>query len=87
MFSLGFIASTLSILTVSGGLLLQIKKIWRQKKSDQFSFGWLILGMITWAGWLAYGLSIQDNYIVWANGIGLLLQTGLFVVVWRFRHN
>ncbi len=85
--SLGLLASTLSTVTVSGGLFLQMKKIWQLKKASQLSLGWLSLGVITWLGWFVYGLSIGDKYIYIANGVGLVLQTGLFTLAWRFRRS
>ncbi len=83
--NIGLLASLLSIVTVGGGLILQIRKTLVLKKADQLSFGWLILGMITWAGWVAYGVTLDDPYILWANGIGFVLQSLLFGVVWKYR--
>ena len=85
MITLGLTASLLSTITVGSGLGLQMRKILRLKKADQLSIGWLVLGIITWGGWFAYGLSIHDKYIFLANGFGLVMQAGLFVLVWKYR--
>ncbi len=81
----GIIASALSIVTVSGGIGIQIRKILRVRQADQFSITWLVFGLVTWAGWVVYGLTIRDWYLIVPNGIGLVVQTSLFGVVWRFR--
>lgn len=85
MSTAGLFASTLSIVTVSGGLGLQIHKIIRLRKASQLSLVWLSLGVFTWAGWVVYGLSIHDSYIAMPNIIGLIFQSSLLAVSFRFR--
>lgn len=81
----GLLASILSILTVSGGITIQIRKIIVMRQADQFSVVWLLLGLVTWTGWAIYGISIADWYIIVPNVIGLLVQTALFFTVLRYR--
>ncbi len=80
----GVIASSVSILAVSGGLVIQIHKIIKLKQSHQLSISWMILSIITWSSWIVYGWSINDFYILLSNGIGCILQTVLLVVALKY---
>lgn len=81
----GLFAAAISIIAASGGIVVQIVKIAKLKAADQFSLIWMVLGIITWFSWTAYGLEDGDMYVLVANLLGFVLQLVLLGFILKYR--
>ncbi len=81
----GLFAAALSIIAASGGIAVQIVKVARLKAADQFSLVWMVLGVVTWFSWTAYGIENGDLYILVANFLGFVLQLVLLGFILKYR--
>ncbi len=77
----------LSVVAVSGGLLIQIIRTIKLKASDQFSVWWIILSAVTWFSWTIYGIEAGDIYVLVANSLGFVLQVILLILILKYRKN
>jgi MtN3 and saliva related transmembrane protein len=73
---LGTIASALS--TVS--LMPQVIRTWRTRSARDISSAWLIVALVSMGLWIAYGVTIGAQAIVWANALTALQAIAILAV-------
>ncbi len=79
---LGYVAAFLT----TGAFVPQVLLVWRQRGAPGISTGMYSIFIIGVALWLAYGLALKSWPIVAANGITLLLASGVLGMKWYFEH-
>lgn len=63
------------------------KRIHRLGSSDTTSGALFLVGFLSCAFWLQYGLVMEDCVIVFCNGVGFLLQTSYLVYYYSMLKN
>ncbi len=80
------LAATLSLIAAAGiGISAQIVKVAKRKSASQFSVVWVVLGVITWLSWTAYGIESGNGYVLVANFLGFVLQVVLLGFIVKYR--
>ena len=77
---------------IAGGLttsawIPQIVRIWRLRRAEEISFGYLSVFGLGISCWLAYGLVTSDLAITLANAVSLLLVLSLFALKIHIRRS
>ena len=73
---LGYVAAFLT----TGAFVPQVLLVWRQRGAPGISTGMYSIFIIGVALWLMYGLALKSWPIIAANGITLMLASGVLVM-------
>lgn len=65
--------------------LLQVRVIIRDRTSEGVSVGWVLILLVGFLLWLAYGIANSDVPLIVANVVAAMVTTTLLIVMWRFR--
>lgn len=65
--------------------LLQIRVIVRERSAGGISIGWIVILLIGFLLWLAYGIVNQDLPLIVTNSVAVTVTTGLLLTVRRYR--
>ena len=78
-------SETLALVTTSWGLLmglaplLQVRVIVRERESSGISLGWILILLVGFVLWLAYGVVNKDLPITITNLVSVLATTTLLI--------
>ena len=78
---LGYLAGFLCVIT----MFPQIYKMIQTKKSDDISYGFLIIGSMSSVIWIAYGIMKPDYVILTTDSIILVVQLFSFYITWKYK--
>lgn len=78
---LGYFAGFLCVIT----MFPQIYRMIETKKSDDISYGFLIIGSMSSVIWIAYGLTKPDYVILTTDSIILVVQLFSFYITWKYK--
>lgn len=78
---LGYLAGFLCVLT----MFPQIYKMIETKKSDDISYGFLIIGSMSSVIWVAYGIMKPDYVVFTTDSIILVVQLFSFYITWKYK--
>ena len=81
---LGVAAASWAILmAISPGL--QIRKIVRHRSSREVSIGYFWILVVGFVLWIAYGVVIDNWFLIVPNAVALMVSTATIVVAMRYR--
>jgi uncharacterized protein with PQ loop repeat len=78
---LGYFGGFLCVIT----MFPQIYKMIQTKKSDDISYGFLIIGPMSTVIWIAYGIMKPDYVILTTDSIILVVQLFSFYITWKYK--
>jgi MtN3 and saliva related transmembrane protein len=85
------LVSALAVIAATWGVVmalspvLQIRRMIHRRSSDDLSIGYLVVLIIGFAVWLAYGASIQNLALVVPNSVALIVSVVTLVVATMYR--
>lgn len=65
--------------------LLQVRVIVRERTSEGVSVGWVVILLVGFMLWLAYGIVNRDVPLIIANVVAATVTTTLLTTMWVFR--
>lgn len=74
------ILATLGTAIGISGMLPQVVRTWRTRSADDFSAISLVAGLAGGAIWLAYGILIDAQAVIYANALAIMQGSFLLVV-------
>jgi MtN3 and saliva related transmembrane protein len=83
--------TSLAVAASSSGVLmglapvLQIRRMLRERSSDQVSLGYFMILLAGFLLWIAYGISLRNLALVVPNSVALLVTTAVITVTVRLR--
>ena len=80
---LGYIAAACT----TSAFVPQVFMVWRQRGAPGISTGMYLIFIVGVALWLGYGLALSAWPIVIANGLTLLLASGVLGMKWYFERS
>ena len=78
---LGYLAGFLCVIT----MFPQIYRMIKTKKSDDISYGFLIIGSVSSVIWILYGIMKPDYVILTTDSIILVIQSFSFYITWKYK--
>ncbi len=78
---LGYLAGFLCVIT----MFPQIYRMIKTKKSDDISYGFLIIGSVSSVIWILYGIMKPDYVILTTDSIILIIQSFSFYITWKYK--
>lgn len=82
--ALGVVAATWGVIMALSPLL-QIRRILRLRSSRDVSIGYLVVLVIGFALWLAYGVAIRNLALMVPNTVAFLVGVATIAVALRYR--
>ena len=76
-------ASWAILMAISPGL--QIRKIVRHRSSREVSIGYFWILVVGFVLWIAYGVAIDNWFLIVPNAVALMVSTATIVVALRYR--
>jgi MtN3 and saliva related transmembrane protein len=65
--------------------VLQIRRMIQRRSSDDLSFGYMVVLIVGFAVWLAYGASIANLALIIPNSVALIVAITTLVVAGMYR--
>ncbi|HEX8940447.1 MAG TPA: SemiSWEET family transporter [Candidatus Limnocylindrales bacterium] len=65
--------------------LLQIRRILERRSAADVSIGYLLVLLVGWVVWIAYGVSIANAALIVPNAVALVVGVTTIAVAYRFR--
>jgi uncharacterized protein with PQ loop repeat len=81
---LGFAAAFWGILMAISPAL-QIRKMFQHRSSREVSVAYFLVLLVGFALWIAYGISIENWYLIVPNAVAFTVCTTTIVVALRYR--
>jgi uncharacterized protein with PQ loop repeat len=79
---LGPLASFMGVL-MSLAPLFQVRRVLHRRHADDVSQAFLVVIAVGAVAWTAYGISIEDPYLIIPNVLGVITNLGTLLVVRR----
>lgn len=85
-------SDTLAVLAAGWGILmgispiLQIRRMVERRSSADISMGYLMVLLVGFVLWIAYGLSIPNVAVIVPNVVALVVGVSTVLVARRYRH-
>jgi MtN3 and saliva related transmembrane protein len=76
-------ASWAILMAISPGL--QIRKIIRHRSSREVSIGYFWILVVGFVLWIAYGVAIDNWFLIVPNAVALMVSAATIVVAMRYR--
>lgn len=79
------IAASSSGVVMGVAPVLQIRRMLRERSSDQVSLGYFVILLTGFVLWIGYGVSLRNLALVIPNGVALLVTAAVITVAMRLR--
>jgi MtN3 and saliva related transmembrane protein len=67
------------------GYIPQLHKIWKRKSVEDFSLVFFVLVLIGLLLWTLYGISIMNWPLIIADGIGVLGESAIIIMYFKYK--